>query len=212
MSQVNIAHRTDDTISKTRPGKCAMGNVVAEHITDNDQIIRLVHGDLTEEHVDAIVNAANTQLVHGGGVAGAIVRRCGVEIQVESTQWVKEYGPVSSGGAAITTAGKLPCEHVIHVVGPVWGEGDEDRKLETAVQTALKAADQLDLAKISLPAISTGIFGFPKGRGADVILEAINQYVKSHGATSLREISITLIDVPTMDVFQESFKKHWGDQ
>ena len=114
-----------------------MGNVVAEHITDHDQIIRLVHGDLTEERVDAIVNAANTQLVHGGGVAGAIVRRGGVEIQVESTQWVKEHGPVSSGEAAITTAGNLPCEHVIHVVGPVWGEGDEDRKLEKAVHMGM---------------------------------------------------------------------------
>ena len=149
--------------------------MVAEHITDRYQIIRLVHGDLTEERVDAIINAANTQLVHGGGVAGAIVRRGGVEIQEESTQWVKEHGPVSSGGAVITTAGNLPCEHVIHVVGPVWGEGDEDRKLEIAVQAALKAADQLNLAKISLPAISTGIFGFPKERGADVILESIDQ-------------------------------------
>ena len=197
---------------KQDPGQRTMGNVVAEHITDHDQIIRLVHGDLTEERVYAIVNAANTQLVHGGGVAEAIVRRGGVEIQTESRQWMKENGPVSSGGFAITTAGSLPCDHVIHFVGPVWGEGDEDRKLKIAVQTALKAADQLDLAKISLPAISTGIFGFPKGRGADVILEAINQYAKSHGATSLREISITLIDVPTVDVFQESFKKHWGDQ
>ena len=189
-----------------------MGNVVSEHITDHELIIRLVHGDLTEERVDAIVNAANAQLVHGGGVAGAIVRRGGVEIQVESTQWVKEHGPVSSGRAAITTAGNLTCEHVIHVVGPVWGEGDEDRKLEIAVQTALKAADQLDLATISMPAISTGIYGFPKERGADVILEAIDQYVKTHGATSLREIRITLIDVPSVDIFQESFKKRWGDQ
>ena len=189
-----------------------MGNVVAEYITDHDQIIRLVHGDLTEESVDAIVNAANAQLVHGGGVAGAIVRRGGVEIQMESTQWVKEHGPVSSGQAAITTAGNLPCKHVIHVVGPVWGEGDEDRKLETAVQTALKAAAQLDLAKISIPAISTGVFGFPKERGADVILEAIDQYVKNHGSTSLREIRITLIDVPSVDIFQVSFEKHWSDQ
>ncbi len=189
-----------------------MGNVVAEHITDHDQIIRLVHGDITEERVDAIVNAANTQLVIGGGVAGAIVRRGGVEIQVESTQWVKEHGPVSSGGAAITTAGNLPCKYVIHVVGPVWGEGDEDRKLETAVQTALKAADQLDLAIISIPAISTGIFGFPKERGADVILEAIDQYVKNHGSTSLKEIRITLIDASSVDVFQESFRKRWSDQ
>lgn len=83
---------------KQAPGRCAVGNVVAEHITDHYQIIRLVHVDLTEECVDAIVNAANTRLVHGGGVAGAIVRRGGVEIQEESTQWVKEHGPVSSGG------------------------------------------------------------------------------------------------------------------
>lgn len=117
-----------------------------------------------------------------------------------------------AGGAVITTTGNLPCEHVIYVVGPVWGEGDEDRKLEIAVQAALKAADQLDLAKISHPAISTGIFGFPKERGADVIFEAIDQYVKTCGYTSLREIRVTLIDVPSVNVLQESFKKLWGDQ
>ncbi len=83
---------------KQDPGQRTMGNVVAEHITDHDQIIRLVHGDVTEERVDAIVNAANTQLVHGGGVAGAIVRRGGIEIQVDSTQWVKEHGPAQAGG------------------------------------------------------------------------------------------------------------------
>ncbi len=186
-----------------------MGNVVAEYITDHDRTIHLVHGDITEERVDAIANAANARLVHGGGVAGAIVRRGGVTIQKESTQWVKEHGPISSGEAAITSAGKLPCKHVIHVVGPVWGEGDEDGKLNTAVKSALKSADQLNLSSISLPAISTGIFGFPKERGADVILEAIDQYLISHDSTSLKEIRITLIDMPSVVVFQESFKKRW---
>ena len=188
-----------------------MANMVADYITVHDRIINLVHGDLTEEHVDAVVNAANVQLIHGGGVAGAIVRRGGVETQFESTQWVKEHGPISSGQAAITTAGNLPCKYVIHVVGPVWGEGDEDRKLKIAVQNAFKSADQLGLTRISLPAISTGIFGFPKELGADVILDAVEQYLNTNNSTSLKEIWITLLDIPTVNVFQESFKKLWLD-
>ena len=103
--------------------------------------IRLIRGDLTEADADAIVNAANSRLQHGGGVAGAIVRKGGRIIQEESN--VIGYVPV--GGAAITGAGKLKARYVIHTVGPVWGEGDEEAKLRSAVRSTLKLATERGL-------------------------------------------------------------------
>ena len=121
----------------------------------NRTIIRLVSADLTEREVDAIVNAANTRLQHGGGVAGAIVRKGGQVIQDESDR----IGYVPVGGAAITTGGTLKARYVIHAVGPRIGEGDEDNKLKQAINSVLALATEEKLRSISIPAISAGIFG-----------------------------------------------------
>jgi O-acetyl-ADP-ribose deacetylase (regulator of RNase III) len=137
-----------------------MNQLVRSITYPSGQTLELIHGDLTEERVDAIVNAANKWLAHGGGVAGAIVRKGGLTIQVESDAWVKVLGPVSHETPAYTGARQLPCRYVIHAVGPVWGAGDEDRSLAAAIRESLVLADQLDLASLSLPPISTGIFGF----------------------------------------------------
>jgi len=126
----------------------------------NDKTIRLVKGDITERNVDTIVNAANSHLKHGAGVAGAIVRKGGSIIQQESDK----IGYVQVGSAVITTSGKLPCNAVIHTVGPRMGEGNEDSKLRKAVQSSLKLASDQGFKSISMPAISSGIFGFPKDR------------------------------------------------
>ncbi len=184
-------------------------DVVAERSMPNGVILRLVHGDLTEEAVDAIVNAANSQLSHGGGVAGAIVRRGGASIQAESNAWVRDHGPARHDRPALTTAGRLPSRHVIHAVGPVWGEGDEDAKLASAVSSALALATEQAFTSIALPAISTGIFGFPKARGARVILDAIVAFLSTNPSTSLREVRITLIDRPSVHVFQDEFRRRW---
>lgn len=188
-----------------------MSRVVAEHHLPTGPVLRLVHGDLTQERVDAIVNAANAQLIHGGGVAGAIVRRGGDQIQVESDAWVREHGLVTHEHPAITGAGSLPCRFIIHAVGPVWGEGNEDAKLHVAVSGALALAEERSLSSLALPAISTGIFGFPKDRGARIILEAILQYLGQHPGSSLREVRITLIDDPSVSVFSAEFARHWPE-
>ena len=107
-----------------------MRRVLFERQTPAGQTICVVQNDLTAEQVDAIVNAANERLAHGGGVAGAISRRGGPTIQRESAEWIREHGPVPTGSAAITGAGELPARYVIHAVGPVWGTGDEEAKLE----------------------------------------------------------------------------------
>src|SRR5574340_23751 len=140
-----------------------MGAVLREHLLGNGGRLQLVEGDITAEQVDAIVNAANSHLLHGGGLAGALVRHGGDVIQQESNAWVRAHGPVSHTRPAWTSAGRLPARYILHAVGPVWGEGDEDSKLSAAVQGSLSLADELGLVSLALPAISTGIFGFPKG-------------------------------------------------
>ncbi len=184
-----------------------MNVILKEHPLGGRRLIRLVQGDLTTEAVDAIVNAANAQLRHGGGVAAAIVRRGGPTIQAESDAWVREHGPVTHESPAYTTAGSLPASYVIHAVGPVWGEGDEDEKLAAAVRGALRLADELELGSIAFPAISTGIFGFPKERAAQVILRTIQGYFADHPGSRLKEIRLTLFDQPTVDAFLAQWER-----
>jgi putative ATPase len=168
--------------------------------------LELLRGDLTLQAVDAIVNAANASLSHGGGVAAAIVRRGGEVIQQESDRWTRVNGLASHTRAAVTGAGRLPCRYVIHAVGPVWGEGDEDRKLAQAVESALAAAGDLRLESLALPPISTGIFGFPKERAAPIFFETIRGYLAANPDTPLRLVRIVIIDQPTADAFLSAFE------
>lgn len=165
--------------------------------------LRLVQGDITEREVDAIVNAANSHLQHGGGVAGAIVRRGGQVIQDESDR----IGFVPVGHAAITGAGKLPCKYVIHAVGPRMGEGDEDNKLKSAVRTSLMLASGKGLKSVSLPAISSGIFGFPKDRCAEILVKEALSYVRENPKSSLEVIEFCIYDDLTMGYFRQEFEK-----
>jgi O-acetyl-ADP-ribose deacetylase (regulator of RNase III) len=184
-----------------------MATLLHTHTRPDGRAIRVVQGDITEEEVDAIVNAANEHLAHGGGVAGAIVRKGGREIQEESRQWVQEHGHVPTGGAAITGAGKLKARYVIHAVGPVWGMGNEEALLASAVRSALALADRHGLRSASLPAISTGIFGFPKPLGVQVILGAVQEYLDEHSDSSLTEVRLCNIDRATSDLFVEEAKR-----
>jgi len=136
--------------------------------------LRLMTGDITELDVDAIVNAANTQLILGGGVAGAIREKGGPSIQEEC----KKIGSTYVGGAVITGAGNLRAKHVIHAVGPRMGEGDENLKLENATQNTLQLVMENNLISVALPAISTGIFGFPIERCAKIMLETTKRFLE----------------------------------
>lgn len=186
-----------------------MSRLVAQTTLAGNKTLSLVHGDLTEEAVDAIVNAANAQLQHGGGVAGAISRRGGAVIQRQSDRWVRRHGPVGHDRPALTVGGALPCRHVIHAVGPVWGEGGEDSKLRAAVLGALELAQANGFVSLALPAISTGIFGFPKDRAARILLQAVADHWQTQPAGSLREVHVTLIDEPTLHVFTAEFEARW---
>jgi O-acetyl-ADP-ribose deacetylase len=186
-----------------------MTQILFTHIFDSGVHLHLVDGDITAERVDAIVNAANENLVHGGGVAGAIVRRGGFSVQQESNEWVRRNGPLKRGQAAVTAAGALPCHAIIHVAGPMWGEGDEDSKLRVTVRAALRAAEEQRYASLAIPAISTGIYGFPKERGAKIILDTIAGWADVAGESKLREIRISLWDQPTRDIFLEACRSKW---
>lgn len=183
-----------------------MNQVLQTHIFKSGQRLELVQGDITQEQVDAIVNAANEHLQHGGGVAGVISRKGGPQIQSESNVWVKEHGPVTYAEPAYTSAGNLPSRYIIHAVGPVWGQGDEDRKLTQAVQGSLKQARNLELESLALPAISTGIFGFPKQRAAKVILSAIEEYFENNPQASLRQVRVVLYDSATQKAFEQAWQ------
>jgi len=166
----------------------------------NGKKLKLAKGDITELEVDAIVNAANERLKLGGGVAGAILKKGGREIQEECDKI--GYCPV--GNAVVTGAGKLKTKYVIHAVGPRYGEGDEDNKLRNATLNSLKRADERNLKSIAFPAISTGIFGFPKDRCADIMLRTIINYLE--GETSLNEVIMCLYDEETYRIFEEKLK------
>jgi O-acetyl-ADP-ribose deacetylase len=179
-------------------------------------VLQLVQGDITAETTNAIVNAANEYLIHGAGVAGAISRGGGPEIQTESNAWVQKNGPVSHSEPAWTTGGKLPCKYVIHAVGPLWrdsqreGEsGKGDAKLEAAVRGCLRVADELGLESISIPAISTGIFGFPKERAADIIIITIQDYFKAKSKSGIKTVRLVLYDSPTLSTFQKAWHDHF---
>lgn len=165
--------------------------------------LRLVQGDITVRDVDAIVNAANSHLKHGGGVAGAIVREGGRVIQEESDT----IGFVPVGSASATGAGKLKAKYVIHTVGPRMGEGDEESKLKSAVHSTLALADEKGLKSISMPAISSGIFGFPKDRCAKILVGESVIYLRDNVASSLELVEFCVFDDKTAGFFMHEFER-----
>ena len=184
------------------------------HVLDNEVKLSLYNGDITDEAVDAIVNAANERLQHGAGVAAAIVRKGGRQIQEESNRLIKRYGTLNVGGAVYTSGGSLSCRYVIHTVGPEWYRHGKDMSrslLRKACIESLALAVKLNLSSIALTAISSGIFGMPKDTCAEVMFFAIEEFSSSEGAkfSTLRDVRIVIIDEPTLSVFQEEFVKRY---
>jgi O-acetyl-ADP-ribose deacetylase (regulator of RNase III) len=171
---------------------------------DNKKTLKLVSGDITERDVDVIVNAANSYLKHGGGVAAAIVKKGGIIIQEESDK----IGFVPVGSSAITKAGRLPCKAIIHTVGPRMGEGNEDTKLRAAIRNSLELASDRKFKSISMPAISSGIFGFPKDKCAEILTgEAKNFLVNNNNITCLEIVEFCIIDNETTAYFKREFAR-----
>jgi O-acetyl-ADP-ribose deacetylase (regulator of RNase III) len=162
--------------------------------------IKLKQGDITELNTDVIVNAANAQLIMGGGVAGAIRRKGGPAIQEECNK----IGGTFVGGAVITTGGNLKAKHVIHAVGPRMGEGGEDEKLKNATLNSLKLMDEFKLKTIAFPAISTGIFGYPIDRCAKMMMSTAKEYLSRD--TQIEEVIFCLYTSSDFDIFEKALK------
>lgn len=175
------------------------GQVVARVEVDG-RSLTVVQGDLTRQQVDAVVNAANEQLAHGGGVAAALARAGGPEVQAESDRWVAEHGPVGPGQAAVTTAGRMPARMVVHVVGPRWRDGQDNAALlAEAVRAALDAARDAGASSVAMPAISAGIFGYPLREAAGVIAGETRRWL-SDDPRGLREVRLVGWDAPTAEL------------
>lgn len=166
-------------------------------------LVRVVRGDITELSADVIVNAANSWLKHGGGVALAIVNKGGKIIQDESDVYVRRNGPLRTGEVAVTGAGKLKAKFVIHAVGPVYGEPGHEALLESAFRNTLIKAEELGARTIALPAISTGVYGYPADQCARILLQVISKFAEN--AKVVNEITVCLYDGPIYEVFKNVF-------
>lgn len=182
-----------------RPGLAPDSEIPAERRIESTRI-RLIHGDLTSVAVDAIVNAANDRLWMGGGVAGAIKRRGGPDIEQEAMR----LGPVPVGDAVATTAGRLPARHVIHAVTMGQDLVTSERAIRAAIRSALRLADRLTLRSIAFPALGTGVGGFPMERGAAAMLEETAAHLRDGSA--LEEIVFALYDEPAYVVFAAALR------
>lgn len=164
--------------------------------------ISILKGDITQIVVDAIINAANTSLLDGGGVDGAIHRRGGAAILAECQKIRAKQGGCAVGEAVITTAGNLPAKYVIHTVGPTWlnGEKNEPILLENAYRNSFKLADYLGLKTIAFPNISTGIYRFPKQLAAQIAFKVINDELKQ--SQSVQEVIFVCFDDENFNIYQ----------
>jgi len=162
--------------------------------------IELAQGDITSLRVDAIVNAANQHLQLGAGVAGAIRTKGGPAIQRECDR----IGGCSVGGAVVTGGGELPARWVIHAVGPVWrgGQEEEEELLASVVRSSLEHADEIGAKSVALPAISTGVFGFPLGRAAEISVAEARRF--SSRARSVERVVFCLFDDRTLSAFEKA--------
>lgn len=154
----------------------------------------VVEGNLLLQEVDAIVNAANGTLAHGGGVAAAIARGGGRALVDDGNRIVASLGPIPTGEAVVTTAGQLPFAGVVHVVGPCLGEGDEEEKLVRALASGLARAAERGWTSLAFPAISSGIFAVPLPTCARAYVRAVREHVAARPDSSLRLLRLCVLD------------------
>lgn len=169
-------------------------------------MFELLKGDITKIQVDAIVNAANTSLLGGGGVDGAIHRAGGKTILEECQKIRNKQGGCKVGEAVITKAGKLPCKFVIHTVGPVWnnGKNKEEELLTLAYSNSLRLAIENKIETIAFPNISTGIYHFPKAKAAEISINTIKSFLTT--TTKLKKVIFVCFDIENYNIYNNLLK------
>lgn len=167
--------------------------------------ISVLQGDITREQVDAIVNAANAELMGGGGVDGAIHRAAGPQLMAYCDEIRAREGGCPTGSAVITPGGKLPCRFVIHAVGPVWhgGRRNEDELLANAYRKSLELAEEHQLKSVAFSNISTGVYGFPKERAARIVAKVIAEFALQ--VKSVEEVRFICHDAENLRIYRQLF-------
>jgi O-acetyl-ADP-ribose deacetylase (regulator of RNase III) len=188
--------------------------MVNQVVTIKQVKLRIIQGDITRQTTDAIVNAANSSLMGGGGVDGAIHRAGGPAILDECQQIVARQGRLPTGKAVMTTGGNLKAKYVIHTVGPIWhgGNSGEPELLASAYHESLKLATENNLNSIAFPSISTGAYGYPVNQASKVAIDAVITFL-SQSTTSLREVVFVLFDAQTLGAYTSALKEigeRWG--
>ena len=178
--------------------------VVAREEHSGGRVFEVVTGNLLQEPSDAIVNAANGQLAHGGGVAAAIARAAGPALSQDGDRIVSERGVIPVGDAVVTTAGTLPFKGVIHAVGPHQGLGAEEEKLEKALRSAFLRAHEQGWTSVSFPAVSSGIFAVPLEVCARAYVAAVRGFWADHPASSVTSLRLCLFQGPLLDLMKEA--------
>jgi len=199
--------------NKKASGENKASVIICEHQLKEGIKLQVRHGDLTEETVGAIVNAANKYLDHASGVAGAICKKGGPIIQAESDMYIAKHGALEEGAVVALPAGNLKCKFVIHAVGPIYHDGKqgEDLFLSMAVRSCLDKANELKLESISIPAISTGIFRFPKPVCAEIMFNTTLSFIASVTNSTIKEIRFTNFDDDTVNIFKNQFHKLFNE-
>jgi len=174
----------------------------------DDKQFMVVVGDLLYEPVDCIVNAANSGLSHGGGVAAAIAEAAGSKLEDECDRIILTQGKVPLTNSVVTTAGNLPFKGVIHAVGPRMGDGDEERKLARTLILAFQQAHMRQWASLAFPGISSGIFAVPYQICAKAYLQAVTEFFDLYPETSLRTIRLCLFEGPLLDAVEAQLQAH----
>jgi O-acetyl-ADP-ribose deacetylase (regulator of RNase III) len=169
---------------------------------DGSQRVAVIHGDITRQKVDAIVNAANSSLMGGGGVDGAIHRAGGPAIGEECKKIVAKQGGCPTGEAVITTGGNLPAKFLIHTVGPVWngGKNGEPEKLANCYKNSLRLMTENNLTTIAFPNISTGIYGYPKKEAAEIAMKTVNEILQTN--SSIAKVYFVCFDDENYQLYQ----------
>lgn len=166
--------------------------------------IKLIKGDITVSDTDAIVNAANSSLLGGGGVDGAIHRKGGPKILEECIEIRNRQGGCKTGDAVYTSGGLLPCRYVIHTVGPIWNGGKKKERelLNNCYHNSLKIANELNLATIVFPNISTGIYHFPKQEAAEIAIQTVQAFLETENKT-IQEVSFICFDEENYEIYEK---------
>ena len=215
----NVASPTGEAGGK-KPERSS-GELICSYLTVERKKISVFKDDITRHRVDAIVNPANEELKHIGGLAAAIVKVGGTEIQDHCNRFVEKHGLLLEGRTFVTPAGMLPCDRVIHTVGPKWDLAAEitrengtktlkERLLEMAIRNSLKEA--ASLRSIAIPAVSSGQFGFPRDLCAKVILDAVVDFCKVNPSCNLSEIHLVNPDDPTVKVFVDEMRSQFSKE